>query len=159
MITVKLDQENYFTGEYVKIGSFEGGVEVYNLPQDLSEYKSKAYKFNGNFTKDLDGFVTNYTQWIFDEEKYQYILASLPSEPVPQEEIDARQDQNNLEQDLLIVELYEIIMNTVPNTVSSAWTSNSSNPLVKTYVRLVKNGLKTLEEIPEYLREQVKELI
>lgn len=43
MYSVKLDEQNYFTGSYAKVGSIPGGVQVTHLPDDMS--KAIYYKY------------------------------------------------------------------------------------------------------------------
>lgn len=45
MITVQLDENNFWTGSYAKIGSIPNGILVNALPTDLSNYKSTCYKW------------------------------------------------------------------------------------------------------------------
>lgn len=54
-------KDNYFTGNYAKIGDIDGGVKVTELPPMEDTKKMLAYKFENE-------------KWIFDEEKYQEIL-------------------------------------------------------------------------------------
>lgn len=43
MYSVKLDERNYFTGSYAKVGSIPGGVMVNKLPSDMT--KCKCYQW------------------------------------------------------------------------------------------------------------------
>lgn len=54
-------KDNYFTGNYAKIGDIEGGIEVSELPPMEDNKKMLAYKLENE-------------KWVFDENKYQGIL-------------------------------------------------------------------------------------
>ena len=54
-------KDNYFTGNYAKIGDIEGGIEVSELPPMEDSKKMLAYKLENK-------------KWVFDENKYQEIL-------------------------------------------------------------------------------------
>ncbi len=60
---VKLDEKNYFTGSYAKVGKIEGGIEVNELPNEQDSLKQLAYKRVNN-------------AWVFDESKYQELLSA-----------------------------------------------------------------------------------
>ena len=60
MVNVILEN-GYFTGMACKIGKFENGVDVYNLPNETDTIKQRAYKLENG-------------QWVFDETKYQELL-------------------------------------------------------------------------------------
>lgn len=66
---------------------------------------------------------------------------------------------NNLEQDLLIVELYETLIAFTGTTFSAIKQKQSNNSLVNTYVRLINSGLKNIEDVPEFLKEEVLKFI
>lgn len=59
MYSVKLDKDGYFTGAYAEIGTIDDGIDVENLPKDLSKYC--FYKYEDS-------------KWIFDEDKYNNVL-------------------------------------------------------------------------------------
>ena len=61
---VQLDNNGYFTGNYAIIGDIENSFEIESLPEDLTENKAKAWKYENN-------------TWIFDEEKYKTILEEV----------------------------------------------------------------------------------
>lgn len=60
MINVILEN-GYFTGMACKVGKFENGVDVENLPNEVHPIKQRAYKLENN-------------SWVFDENKYQELL-------------------------------------------------------------------------------------
>lgn len=66
---------------------------------------------------------------------------------------------NNLEQDLLIVELYETLIAFTGTTFSTIKQKQFNNSLVNTYVRLINSGLKSIEDVPEFLKEEVLKFI
>lgn len=66
---------------------------------------------------------------------------------------------NNLEQDLLIVELYETLIAFTGTTFSTIKQKQSNKSLVNTYVRLINSGLKSIEDVPEFLKEKVLKFI
>lgn len=60
-------KDNYFTGNYAKIGDIDGGIEVKELPPMEDNQKMLAYKLENE-------------KWVFDENKYQEILNSKAEE-------------------------------------------------------------------------------
>ena len=92
---VLLDTNNYFTGTYASIGGIVGGIQVNSLPSDLSDNKSKAWKYEpheeeisnpdyiepiGSETTDIPKTIKVPVEWVFDEERYTKILADIQAE-------------------------------------------------------------------------------
>lgn len=92
MYSVRLDEQKYFTGSYVRVGTIPGGVPVRTLPEDMS--KATCYKYgpfevkstidvmvcdpetgepildeNDNIQYEKKEVVIDYVDWQLDEEK------------------------------------------------------------------------------------------
>ena len=84
---VQLDENNYFTGNYVIIGDIENGVEAERLPEELTYENAKAWKYENGV-------------WSFDEEKYSIILEEIKKEEERQARILDNEQLSNLLYDL-----------------------------------------------------------
>ena len=89
---VLLDNNNYFTGNYAKIGDIDGGVKVSELPPMEDSKKMLAYKLENE-------------NWVFDENKYQEIL-NTETEEEKQAKIKELQSELN-ESDYKIIKCNE----------------------------------------------------
>lgn len=89
---VLLDNNNYFTGNYAKIGDIDGGVKVSELPPMEYSKKMLAYKLENE-------------NWVFDENKYQEIL-NTETEEKKQAKIKELQSELN-ESDYKIIKCNE----------------------------------------------------
>lgn len=85
-------KDNYFTGNYAKIGDIDGGIEVKELPPEEDSKKMLAYKLENE-------------KWIFDENKYQEIL-NVEAEDEKQTKIKELQSELN-ESDYKIIKCNE----------------------------------------------------
>ena len=85
-------KDNYFTGNYAKIGDIEGGIEVSELPPMEDSKKMLAYKLENK-------------NWVFDENKYQEIL-NVEAEEEKQAKIKELQSELN-ESDYKIIKCNE----------------------------------------------------
>lgn len=85
-------KDNYFTGNYAKIGDIEGGIEVKELPPEEDSKKMLAYKLENK-------------NWVFDENKYQEIL-NQETEEEKQAKIKELQSELN-ESDYKIIKCNE----------------------------------------------------
>ena len=85
-------KDNYFTGNYAKIGDIEGGIEVSELPPMEDSKKVLAYKLENE-------------NWVFDENKYQEIL-NVEAEEEKQAKIKELQSELN-ESDYKIIKCNE----------------------------------------------------
>lgn len=85
-------KDNYFTGNYAKIGDIDGGIEVKELPPMEDTKKMLAYKLENE-------------KWIFDEIKYQEIL-NVEAEEEKQAKIKELQSELN-ESDYKIIKCNE----------------------------------------------------
>ena len=86
-------KDNYFTGNYAKIGDIEGGIEVSELPPMEDSKKMLAYKLENE-------------KWVFDENKYQEIL-NVEAEEEKQAKIKELQSELN-ESDYKIINAMNI---------------------------------------------------
>ena len=84
---IQIDENNYFTGNYVIIGDIENGVEAEGFPEELTYENAKAWKYE-------DGI------WSFDEQKYAIILEELKKEEERQVRILDNEQLSNLLYDL-----------------------------------------------------------
>lgn len=64
---VLLDENNYYTGNYVTIGDIEGAKEVNKLPEYEDVEKQMSCKYENG-------------EWIYDENKYQEIQETKKQE-------------------------------------------------------------------------------
>lgn len=85
-------KDNYFTGNYAKIGDIEGGIEVKELPPMEDSKKMLAYKLENE-------------KWVFDENKYQEIL-NVEAKEEKQSKIKELQSELN-ESDYKIIKCNE----------------------------------------------------
>lgn len=85
-------KDNYFTGNYAKIGDIDGGVKVTELPPMEDTKKMLAYKLENE-------------NWVFDENKYQEIL-NVEAEEKKQAKIKELQSELN-ESDYKIIKCNE----------------------------------------------------
>ena len=125
---VLLDNENYFTGTFVKIGGLKDGINVFNLPDDLENNKARAYKYMGDFNiinedteisvndemnNTIEGNINKktYTKWEFDENKYKEILKSLPPKELTlKEQVTELKNAQATTDEMLINLTYDMIM-------------------------------------------------
>ena len=114
MYSVKLDDNNYFTGNYAEIGSVDGGMDVESLPEDLSRAICYRYDHHDVVCNELVPVVdpetgeTTYEEtpvtrsvlgWVFDEAKYQQFLADEAAKVVPpttEEQLAVLQAENEM---------------------------------------------------------------
>lgn len=116
MCNVQLDKNKYFTGAYSKFGTVPNGVNVPNLPPDLSNHKETCWRWDefevdveiqipviddetGEQRMDENGQPIYETQtvketrldWVFDANKHAEILGVINGyiPPKTQEEINA----------------------------------------------------------------------
>lgn len=85
-------KDNYFTGNYAKVGDINGGIEVKELPPMEDSKKMLAYKLENE-------------KWVFDENKYQEIL-NVEAEEEKQSKIKELQSELN-ESDYKIIKCNE----------------------------------------------------
>lgn len=85
-------KDNYFTGNFAKIGNIEGGIEVKELPPMQDSKKMLAYKLENE-------------KWVFEENKYQEIL-NTEAEEEKQAKIKELQSELN-ESDYKIIKCNE----------------------------------------------------
>ena len=85
-------KDNYFTGNYAKIGDIDGEVKVSELPPEEDSKKMLAYKLENE-------------KWVFDENKYQEIL-NTEAEEEKQAKIKELQSELN-ESDYKIIKCNE----------------------------------------------------
>ena len=46
MYSVLLDQDNYFTGNYAKVGNIEGGISIESIPPEINSKLQKYWKYD-----------------------------------------------------------------------------------------------------------------
>lgn len=112
---VLLDANNYFTGTYASVGGIVGGIQVNSLPNDLSDNKTKAWKYepheeeipNPKYAEPIEGETTDIpktikvtVEWVFDEERYTKILADIQAEEERQAKILNNEELTNYADDL-----------------------------------------------------------
>ena len=84
---IQLDENNYFTGNYAMVGDIENSIEIECLPEDLTENKSKAWKYEND-------------TWTFDKEKYKTILEEVKIREEKEESIMTNEELTDLVNDL-----------------------------------------------------------
>ena len=107
---VLLDANHFFTGTYAKIGDIESGIEVNELPPDLSENKATSWNYSPHFEevenpKYIEGSeepktLKKYVEWVFDEERYKNILAEIKAEEERQASIMTNEELTESVNDL-----------------------------------------------------------
>lgn len=107
MIIVQLDENKYFTGSYAKVGSIQNGVEVYDLPEDLSNHKTTCWKY--------DKQIGN---WVFDEDKYEKVLKEIESYVPPKTQKEINLELMNKNDELEKV-LDELMTEVIPGIIAS----------------------------------------
>lgn len=143
-------------------------------------FKSKWYERykNGGCTKEQLQRLYNLDK--LAEEDFKLITGELPSEKVtPQKSkvselrdkisiLEAENEKLKLEQEqqneeilvnmLANTEMFEMILGMIPMTLSEDKTKNSGgNSMIEVYVTLIIKGVKTIEDVPLVIREQVIE--
>jgi len=88
---VLLNENNYFTGNYVKVGNISGGIEVYSLPDDYDDDKKMFCKPENYVEEKLNkipiyGIVKEYSN--MHKLPIEYIKNSQISEEMTEEEIE-----------------------------------------------------------------------
>lgn len=81
MYNIKLDDNKYFTGSYVTVGTVNGGIDIPNLPPTESIKKKLFYKYDYHDTV-VDGETISVLDWVFDEEKYNLYLENEANKPI-----------------------------------------------------------------------------
>ena len=116
---VQLDENNYFTGNYVIIGDIENGVEAEGLPEELTYKNAKAWKYENGV-------------WSFDEQKYAIILEEIKKEEERQATILDNEQLSNLLYDLSKA----FILHDIDITEYDESISNSFKNIITTSIKL-----------------------
>lgn len=66
------------------------------------------------------------------------------------------QDSEIITNMLASVELFEMVLGTMPNTVNTS-ESKGVNPMIEVYVTLILKGEKTIEQVPMIIRDKVQQ--
>ena len=92
MYSVLLNNENYFTGSFAKVGSVENGVRVSELPPDVYGQKALCWKRVDE-------------SWEFDSEKYSVLLNLSNVEEIRAKREEAFKDIDKYQLPLVYAEL------------------------------------------------------
>lgn len=105
MFIVQIDAQGYFTGSYARVGSISNGIEIDNLPEDLTNYKTTCYQYgdieteqeveNENGSVEVVKVIEK--GWMFDSAKHESILAEIEeikAQPTQEEVINNLLDKN-----------------------------------------------------------------
>ena len=133
---------------------------------------------NEDYLETKDGIFTSnthlgltaqevYEKWLYDKENPQ------PIEPTLEEQVELLQEENKnlkIEQEqqneeilvnmLANTEMFEMLLSMMPMTLSieDKNTKNSGgNSMIEVYCTLIIKGVKTIEDVPLVIREQVIE--
>lgn len=109
--------------------------------------------------------IDNYVEVVDDE----YVDVKYTKEMVElKEQVANNQSNNEFDLDVLLLsvakvyEMVEPVLAMVPVTMSMDRNRNNAgkmNPIINMYVVIVKKGLMDIENIPESVREEVKNLL
>ena len=155
-------------------------LPIYPANPFNDEFKSKWYDRykNGGCTKEQLQRLYNLDK--LTKEDFKLITGELPSEKViPQkgkvselqykisilegenEKLKLEQEQQN--EEILVnmlanTEMFEMLLGMIPMTLSKDKTKNNGgNSMIEVYVTLIIKGVKTIEDVPLVIREQVIE--
>lgn len=123
---------------------------------------------HGIFTSNIHLGLTArevYEKWLYDKENPK------PMQPTLEEQVELLQEENKnlkIEQEqqneeilvnmLANTEMFEMILGMIPITLSEDKTKNSGiNSMTEVYCTLIIKNVKTIEDIPLVIREQVIE--
>lgn len=120
---VLLDENNYFTGSYCTVGNAVGSIETSVVPMVNLECinGSTAWKYEKHkevVKTDLDEEIEIEVEWLFDEDRYNYIIQELLKEKPPKTTKELEEDiirLNNDLNDLTEVVLLESDIDTTEN--------------------------------------------
>lgn len=162
---------------YVKETTFDEDIEIYTELKERDKDSIGSLQFNyGEYPKlsqGSTGVMVNLEtkELIFSYEE----LPTPPQEPteieIIQEKISILQEENkNLKteqeqqnEEILVnmlanTEMFEMLLGVIPMTLSEDKTKNSGgNSMVEVYCTLIIKNVKTIEDVPLVIREQVIE--
>ena len=150
---------------YVRETTFDEDYEIYSELKEREKSSIGLLTFNyGEYpklSKGSTGVMVNLEtkELIFSYEE----LPTPPQEPTEIEKIKTEQEQQN--EEILVnmlanTEMFEIILGMIPMTLSidEKNTKNSGgSSMIEVYCALIIKGVKTIEDVPLVIREQVIE--
>ena len=162
---------------YVKETSFDEDVEIYTELKERDRDSIGLLQFKyGEYPKLSQGATGVMVDLETKELIFSYEeLPTPPQEPTEIEKIkekisilEAENEKLKVEQEqqneeilvnmLANTEMFEIILGMIPMTLSKDKTKNSGgNSMIEVYVTLIIKGVKTIEDVPLVIREQVIE--
>lgn len=145
--SIKLSDNQVFTEEWVSIDT--------DIDLDLLIFN---YKY-------IDGELIE----LAEEEKQRYLNTIRPItleeqvEILQEENKNLKTEQEQQNEEILVnmlanTEMFEMILGMMPMTLSKDKTKNNGgNSMIEVYVTLIIKGVKTIEDVPLVIREQVIE--
>ena len=161
------------TGNVIKIiGDMMGCVKETSLDEDIEIYTELKerdrdsigllqFKY-GEYPKLSKGSTGVMVD--LDTKELIFSYEELPQEPIEPTEIEKikiEQEQQN--EEILVnmlanTEMFEMLLGMIPMTLSKDKTKNNGgNSMIEVYVTLIIKGVKTIEDVPLVIREQVVE--
>ena len=145
---------------YIKETTFDEDIEIYTelKERDRDSIGVLVFKY-GEYPKLSQGSTGVMVDLETKELVFSYEeLPELPQEPGEIEKLKAEQCQQN--EEILVnmlanTEMFEMILGMMPTEINL--NSKGVNPMVEVYVTLIIKGVKSVEDVPLVLREQVIE--
>ena len=140
----------------------------YKLKFSSEEEKEKLIKENSNLTLIKVAYLLGENYLVFTDEEIEYELTEneilgnkISILEAENEKLKVEQEQQN--EEILVnmlanTEMFEMILGMMPMTLSEDKTKNSGgNSMIEIYCTLIIKGVKTIEDVPLVIREQVVE--
>ena len=162
---------------YVKETTFDEDIEIYTelkeRDKDSIGFLTFEYGEYPKLSKGSTGVIVK-----LEDKSLIFSYEELPQEPVEPTEIEIMQDkisilqeenknlkteQEQQNEEILVnmlanTEMFEMLLGMIPMTLSEDKTKNSGgSSMIEVYCTLIIKGVKTIEDVPLVIREQVIE--
>lgn len=142
----------------------------YKLKFSSEEEKEKLIKENSNLTLIKVAYLLGENYLVFTDEEIEYELTEneilgnkISILEAENEKLKVEQEQQN--EEILVnmlanTEMFEMILGMMPMTLSiedKNTKNNGGNSMIEVYCTLIIKGVKTIEDVPLVIREQVVE--
>ena len=142
----------------------------YKLKFSSEEEKEKLIKENSNLTLIKVAYLLGENYLVFTDEEIEYELTEneilgnkISILEAENEKLKVEQEQQN--EEILVnmlanTEMFEMILGMMPMTLSiedKNTKNNGGNSMIEVYCTLIIKGVKTIEDVPLVIREQVIE--
>ena len=137
----------------------------YKLKFSSEEEKEKLIKENSNLTLIKVAYLLGENYLVFTDEEIEYELTEneilgnkISILEAENEKLKVEQEQQN--EEILVnmlanTEMFEMILGMMPAETNTK--NNGGNSMIEVYCTLIIKGVKTIEDVPLVLREQVIE--